>query len=530
MHRGHVSKGIDRLTKDLTCLIASSGLLVLSQRPYDMGLLATIALVPWLFRTRRVSVPGAFALGLLFGVGYGVLGARWIFDALAAEGSHGLRQGLAALLIAVWAKGLLFAVAGGTVRILREQRPAVGLLVPPVLFGLGEFWISESPWGLPLLLLGHSQISVPGVAQLAVAIGVPGISTLLFALNLAWVSGLLAEQDGRRLALAIGSIWLVAMVGGLPLARAFAPEPRAESKRLLVVQPNMARDDRWALAYQETLLEEVAAETSRAIAESLGPPDAILWPESLLILPVESGDRLGRHLQDHVDEWNVPVILGIVRRAPGTRLDRYINSVVWWSPTVGPRAFEDKVRAIPVVESSRRFRGQWILDWALANAARGPRVVEAIRAESLQGEFTISPTLCFEILFPSVVSSRRDEESVAIVNLADDSWVAGEVLDAQLIAAAAFRAIEQRLTMIRVSHGGLSVVIDRFGREVASLPANRVGHMTIEVAAVARPSVFEKLGSLIPLIGVGVAALCPRLRFRRMFGRGRMSPCESRIC
>jgi len=46
------------------------------------------------------------------------------------------------------------------------------------------------------------------------------------------------------------------------------------------------------------------------------------------------------------------------------------------------------------------------------------------------------------------------EQSVAIVNLADDSWVAGEVVDAQLIAAASFRAIEQRLTLVRVSHGG----------------------------------------------------------------------------
>jgi apolipoprotein N-acyltransferase len=498
---------IARRTKDLFCVMASSGLLVLSQPPFELGFLATIALVPWLLRTRRASAAFAFGLGLLFGVMFAIGGASWIFDALAAEGSHGLRRVLAAVLIAVWAKGLLFAGTGWVVHRLRSRSPAIAILVPALVFGLVEFWIGESPWGLPLLLLGHSQFSVPGVAQLAVAIGVPGISTLLFALNLALVSAIIVTQGGRRLALAIGSMWLLAMAGGLPLARMLSPGPLGESRRLLVIQPDISRHDRWESAYQEALLEEMAAQTARAIAVSLQPPDAILWPESLLTVPLEPADRRGRRLQHHIDEWGVPVVLGLARRAPGARSDRYLNSVVWWSPILGPIDVQDKVRAIPVVESSRRFWGQEILDWAIANAADGRRVAEATRAGSLIGAFTLSPALCFEILFPSIVADRRDDESVAIVNLADDSWVEGEALDKQLIAAAAFRAIEQRLTMIRVSHGGSSIAIDRFGREIASLPPNRVGHMTIEVAATSRPSMVEKGASLIPIVGVLSALL-----------------------
>ena len=505
MNQGRPKRTIASRAKDLVCLMASSGLLVLSQPPYDLGFIATIALVPWLFRTRLASGIGAFGSGLGFGIVYAILAASWIFDALAAQGAHGFRQGLAALLIAVWSKGLLFAIAGWVVQRLQSQSPAIALLVPSVLFGLGEFWISQSPWGLPLLLLGHSQISVPGVAQLAASIGVPGISALLFGLNLALVSAIIAEQGGRRYAFMIGSMWLAAMVAGLPLARVLIPESRGEVRRILVIQPEFTHHDRWELAAQEALLEEVAAETSRAIAASPEPPDAILWPESLLTNPIEAGDRLGRRLQDHIDEWGVPVVLGLVRRERGTRSDRYINSVVWWSPVVGPVDVQDKVRALPVVESSRRFWGQGILDWAIASAADQPRVAEAIQAERLKGEFTLSPALCFEILFPRVVSDRRDEESVAIVNLADDSWVSGEVLDKQLIAAAAFRAIEQRLTMIRVSHGGLSVAIDRFGRDIATLPPDEMGHMVIEVAAGPRPSSVERLASLIPVVSVGVA-------------------------
>jgi len=479
---------------------ASAGLLVLSQPPYEWGFVAAFALVPWLWRVRRAGAPGAFGMGLLFGVLFAIGAGSWIFDALAAEGSWGLRALAAAVLIAVWAKGLLFAAAGWFVNRLQAQDPVIAIGVPSLLFGLGEYWMSHSAWGLPLLLLGHSQISVPGVAQLAFAIGVPGISAMLFALNLSLVSVLFGGSRAWRFLIAIGAIWLVAGAIGVPLARALSPQPRGQPRRLLVVQPASASHGRWESAYQEGLLEAVAEETDRALTRSRMPPDVILWPESLLSLSIAPGARLRRRLQRQIDEWGIPVVLGLLREAEGvddekraavTRPDRYLNSVIWWSPIRGPIASQDKKRAIPVVESSRRFLGQGILDWLIARGADGPRVVEAERARPMKGEFTLTPALCFEILFPQLVADRRDEQALAIVNLADDSWVAGEVLDAQLIAAGAFRAIEQRLPMVRVSHGGLSVAIDRFGRTIASLPPDRAGHMTVELASTARPPRLE---------------------------------------
>ncbi len=519
MQRREGAGAVVSLTKDLLGLMASSGLLILAQRPFEWGFLATIALVPWLARTRRASASGAFAKGLLFGVLFSLGAASWIFDALAAQGSTGARRVLAAILIAAWAKGLLFAVVAWVVHGLKSRSPAIAVLVPAMLFGFGEYWISHSSWGLPLLLLGHSQISVPGVAQLAVIVGVPGISAMLFALNLSILSAILDEHGGRRMALAIGSIWLLAMVAGMPVARMSSPAPRGEPRRLLVVQPPTAGQDRWTSADQSALLEEIVAQTDHALDEAERPPDAILWPESILTLPVEPGDRFGRLIQRKIDVWDVPVVLGLVREpretgetngAQGPRAvsgGRYVNSVLWWSPILGPVDSQDKVRAIPVVETSRRFPGQLMLDWAIARGAGGPRVVEGLRAGPLKGAFTLTPALCFEILFPRVVADRRDDESVAIVNLTDDSWVGGETLDAQLLAAAAFRAIEERLTMVRVSHGGLSAAIDRFGREFASLPPNRAGHMTIEVAANPRPSWVERAAALIPPVVVGFAHL-----------------------
>ncbi len=501
---------ISRLILNFSLVLASAALLVLSQSPYDVGLLATFALVPWLIATRRAGPVAACLMGIAMGVVYATAGANWLFSAFESQGVYGIRNVLGALFVALWGKGLLFGGIGWFAQGLRERAPAVQIALLGAFVGLAEFWMSESRWGLPLLLLGHSQISVPGVAQLAVVIGVPGISALLLALNVSIASSVLDDDRARsRRAVAWVTAWLSLAIGGQSIARSFESESRLNPRTLLIVQPNTPPRLRWDPAYQEMILDEIAANTSRALEESERMPDAILWPENLLTVPATADNRLGRRLQGYVDEWRVPIVTGLVRRAAAGKRARYRNSVVWWSPQIGQRAAVDKVRAIPLIESSRSFWGRRaLLSSVMGEAAKGPRVEEAHNAGPMRGEFTISPVLCFEVLFPRIVAERRNDESVAIVNFADDSWVPEEVVDRQLVTAAAFRAIEQRLTMVRISHGGLSVVIDRFGHMTASLEPDTDAHLFVEVAASAPSSSLEKTAVLCLPVIAGLLAWC----------------------
>ncbi len=496
--------------------MASALILVLSQRPYDLGSLAAVALVPWLIAVSRSGSIAAVVISVAMGVVYATAGGNWLFAAFQSQGAHGMHGVLGVLVAALWGKGLLFGAVGWLVQRLRGRATAIGVIAPAALFGLTEYWISNSPWGLPLLLLGHSQHSIPGVAQLAVVVGVPGISCLLFAMNAAFASVFIRGRSRMRGAVAWAAAWLAVATVGLPIARAFEPTVHSSPKNLLVVQPNIPPGHRWDMAYQRMILDEIAAETSRAIREFERPPHAILWPENLLTFPVTQDNELGRRLQNHVNDWGAPVVTGLVREIAGGDPDRYRNSAVWWSPLVGQRDAVDKVRGIPLVESSRAFWGRSLLTRIVGAAARGPKVEEAQRARPLRGEFTLSPVLCFEVLFPRIVADRRDDESVAIVNLADDSWVPGEVVDAQLIAAASFRAIEQRLTLVRVSHGGLSVVINRFGEEIAALQPDTLAHLFLEVSSSPAPSALEKAAILLPAVIAGWVTwtLCPSIACR----------------
>lgn len=290
--------------------MTSAGLLVVSQSPYGLGPVATVALVPWLIAVRRSGAFAAIGLSVGLGVVSAMVGANWLFAAFESQGVHGFRNMLVVMAAALWGKGLLFGTVGWFVQRLGQRANRIRLIAPAAVFGLGEYWISHSPWGLPLLLLGHSQHSVPGVAQLAVAIGVPGISSLLFAMNAAFAAIVIGTRSDMRAAIALGvpwaAGWFAVAMGGLPIARAFEPAVRGNARTLLIVQPNIPPRHRWKAAYQGMILDEVAAETSRAIANLGQTPDVILWPENLLTLPVTPENDLGRRLQSHLDDWGAP--------------------------------------------------------------------------------------------------------------------------------------------------------------------------------------------------------------------------------
>ena len=495
-----------KLISNLMLSLTSALILALSQSPHDFGALATVALVPWLVATRRAGPIESAGIGIMMGVVYASAAASWLFAAFESQGAHGLQAVLGALATALWAKGLLFGTIGWVSRQLRARTAAIQLIAPAALLGLAELWISGSPLGFPLLLLGHSQASVPGVAQLAVGIGVPGISALLFAVNASLASLLIEGRSAGRLAtaLGLGAAWLAAAAGGLALAETLQPHPPqvgTESKFLLLVQPNISRNRRWDPAFQRLILDEMATYTSRAILDMRGAADAILWPENLLTSPLAENSRLERRLQAYVNEWRIPVVTGLVRESIADDSGRYRSSAVWWSPLVGQLDAIDKQRAIPLIESERGFWGRSLLAWMVGRAAEGPKVEEALSAGPLRGEFTLSTVLCFEVLFPRLVADRRDDLSVAIVNLADDSWVEGDVVDAQLVSAATFRAIEQRLTLVRVSHAGLSVAIDALGRQIVSLAPDSFAHSLVEVSSAPAPSIVEKVSILLlPLV------------------------------
>jgi apolipoprotein N-acyltransferase len=78
--------------------------------------------------------------------------------------------------------------------------------------------------------------------------------------------------------------------------------------------------------------------------------------------------------------------------------------------------------------------------------------------------------ICFEDAFPDVCRQFYLRGADVLINLTNISWSRTISAEIQHWAAARFRAIESRHTLVRSTNGGVSCVVDPYGRNLVSLP------------------------------------------------------------
>ena len=271
---------------------------------------------------------------------------------------------------------------------------------------------------------------------------------------------------------------------------------------------DLPRGERWVEGMQLHNLDVVGKYTDRALSETTSRIDAIIWPENLLTTHFDLNADASREIQRWVNRWETSLITGMVRSPRGSAKDLYRSSVLWIEPRRGLLDSIDKERAMPVVESSRSILPASTASFLFGQAASWPKVEEARNVGTLKGNFEIVPALCFEILFPSLIERRRSAQSTLIVNLSDETWGSGKALSRELVEIATFRAIEQRLTLVRVAHGGVSTVVNPFGEQILELPVNEYAHAVVSVANSAPPQLGERIAIAALPIVTGVTVYC----------------------
>jgi apolipoprotein N-acyltransferase len=86
----------------------------------------------------------------------------------------------------------------------------------------------------------------------------------------------------------------------------------------------------------------------------------------------------------------------------------------------------------------------------------------------------ISPIICYEVIFPNRVIYKNNKPDI-ILNLTNDGWFGSSSGPYQHLVAAKFRAVENKIPIIRVSNSGISAYIDEYGRIVKKLGLHEIG-------------------------------------------------------
>jgi apolipoprotein N-acyltransferase len=454
------------------------------------------------------------------------LSGFWLPATLRGLGSSETESYTGFVLIALACSLPIHFTTGFTIRAVGRREPILQLLVISGVIFASESFMTGLPGFVPWLLWGHTAADDSGLAQLASIGGVPCVSAMLGAGAWAVAAGFDARGP-RALRLPTAIICgVLALSGlGLPFAKGLAglETLERESTRIWAIQPGLPRSERMRHSLQEVneaRLLRYSRGVVRAKGRSSGIDDhrrksekqhrrigteVVVWPEGGLLgeddfeESSERGGELARMLGSSL-------ILGIASSPSSHPHRTRWNAVVAYRSDGTRLGFFHKYAGVPVIESeSRNFLETWVAS-ALGPPAAGTKIRESKELAPLEGGAGSIVTLCYEILLPYVVEARRPREATVILNLADDSSVDSEIATRQLTDLARFRAIEQRLPLVRIAHGGLSASFDPFGEPLAKLPLNRFGTITIDVSTARQPGPWSSAGLLALPIGSSLFA------------------------
>jgi apolipoprotein N-acyltransferase len=450
----------------LLCLLAGL-LLVLIFPWYNVEWLAWVAFVPLLMATRGVRWRTALLWGWISGcVGYlGIL--RWIPHTMINYGGVPTFLSYGILLLLVVYVGLYIGVftAGWTWSLRRWPRGTV-LMVPALWVAL-EWVRAQALSGFPWASLGYSQYLNRPLIQVADFASVYGVSFALVLGNVVIAQILYGTMQrrwkgvGMPCALAVFCLAATWGYGGWRLhqtSKAAAPAPANLAVALL--QGNIEQDLKWDDAAREAIFSLYRGLTLEAAADS--EVDLIVWPEAATPF-FFANDRVFRSRQLRLaQEAGQPLLFGSPTYARDSGQDVMYNSAFLVGPDMTVLGRYDKIHLVPFGEYIPLRRLLFFLDKLVAGIGDF-RSGEAYTVMAIpQGRFAV--LICFEGIFPDLVRLFVRHGAQFLVNITNDAWFGYSPASYQHLSMVVFRAVENRLPIVRAANTGISAVIDPTGR------------------------------------------------------------------
>jgi len=496
-----------RATRSVWLAVASGALLTLSYAPFDWPLVAWVAWTPLLVALDGAPLRRAVALGWLSGTigGLGITG-YWIdraaadYFGLSALGAALFTFGVVQVFVAPF-YGLFAALANG----LGASRVRL-LLIPAalVLCEAARSQLTGNAWAL----LGHAVGPLP-IVQIVDVTGVAGLSFLL-ALSAAIAADLCRDLLGRVgwrtvLLRRAGELLFGTAVVGAVVAygdwRLDHLPPASATLRVLLVQGAIDNAARSAANAAEAIRRYVG------LTEAAPPAPLVVWPENAIAVFPEQNDALLTPVHVLVAERGTTLLAGAPRAGDRAGRAALFNSLYAFN-AAGSWPVYDKRRLLPFVE---RFP---------LRSQDGPYVPGEAPVPFVLGAAHAGLLICYEVIDAGLARAAVADGANLLVNASNDSWFAAGAGPEQHFAIARFRAIENRVALLRATDSGISGAFDPSGDELARLPADTPTAQIVDVPLVNGGSFYTRHGDWLVLVcavtvGLGAIAQLARQLSRR---------------
>jgi apolipoprotein N-acyltransferase len=534
--------------------------------PYSWWPFGFVALAPWTIAVcasrRTIHV---YLASLMLGAAYFLTHLNWL-DYCTLEG----------YVAASIYLGSYFLLASWLLRHLYRRRGLKAVIALPLVWTAVEWVRSHGPLGFPWFLLGHSQIQLPTMIQIADLAGAYGVTFVLAAVSgwladlaMAWFAMRRSPKEPLPTPVWRGAgIALVLVAATVFYGRyRLATQELVEGPKVAVVQGDFlleANFDAPGVPDNEKAATYMAL-VDRALRSGA---DLIVLPETPWMMYLNSHARSYRprpyrppsekyHEDFHrrVDPTGTYLVVGAmaeVPQPPGAypSAHRY-NSAYVYTPRVAEPDRYNKIHLVPFGEyvpfrytKSLFWLYRWLNDSDFNPWGRGGNeysltagteyTVFPMRAHGGGREYRFGVTICYEDVIPYVF--RRfvggDDGTKRVdfmLNISNDGWFGHSAQQPQHLANCAFRAVENRVPIARAVNTGVSGFIRPDGTwyDVVSDSQThpRAGGTETRTAALmldSRVSFYSLHGDVFAMLcGLVAAGAAADAGWRRFRGRKR---------
>ncbi len=484
-----------------------SGLLIVfAFPPFPTGFLAWFALLPLIYSYYRDDFHLGFEKSFIFGavLNLGILywlavnqGTQWYYSTLS-------------MLSSVLFLALFYGIAGSVIGYIgRKSGKTAGILALPFVLTAMEWLRSLSTLGFTWNNLCYTQSTNLPLLQILSFTGPFGLSFWIYMINaLLFLIIMNWKTEGYRLISIFIIIFIFPLLYGLIVLHGTGNITDSKNKNVLavtVVQPNVDPNAKWDKSFYKDNIKKLLTLSEAGIAENQSK--LIIWPETAVptYLRINRRNSL-EELRKFSKEHGIFVITGAPDYYFNKKNDEYefYNSVFFINPTEPSPEIYRKMHLVPFGEYiplSEHFTSLKKLNLGQGNFIAGKEIT-IFNLENNVFPVDMTAAVCFESSFSNLIRKGVKKGSHLLAVVTNDAWFGNTSAPYLHAHIARFRAVENRIPVVRAANTGISMIIDSYGRVIKKSKFAEEKQLSAKIIITKNKTFYTKTGNWIGIFCV----------------------------
>ncbi len=487
-----------RFPQRLILLLLAAVFFSLAFEPSPLWFLIYFFVPLFIAAIRGLGFREGFRSGWGFGVITAVLTLYWV-----------VYVNVVGVILLVLVHSIYYGFVGGILGSATRRFGRAAIALMPFLWVGLEYLRAQTQVSFPWQNLAYTQASNTVIVQLA---EISGDATITFFIALVGVLLYLAYTNLRRMTLSI-SLFVAAIVlyTGAYFWGAARFQPLEPDFTVAALQGNIPVQQKWQNGRADHNFQTYEALSAEAAAAG---SKLLVWPESAAPMYLNLEPPYMDWIASMARRNSVDIMTGglhMTRLPDGTR--RYFNSTYYFTPVGRDPRIYDKHWLVPFGEhmpyaekitAIAKFR-EFVKERLALDISDFHPGDSLVLFESNGRKF--GTLICFEIAYNEFVRDLVNRGADFLTVITNDDWFGETAGPYQHAAIPIFRAVENRVWIVRAANTGISAIFDPYGRVVAKTKLGEKTFLAGNIGHRGPVTLFQKHGAVLGKICLAVSLL-----------------------